>query len=95
MSDEQDNLHFVNKWVDKFKMLSSAHPLLRKMVIIAFSTYPDSVYVHVAYDPKLFIYLLTHFDFYELDPRGDTISFHLIPGNSLAEMQLFMPRRRT
>jgi hypothetical protein len=94
MSDEQDNLHFANKWIDKFKVLSSAHPLLRKTTILSFSAYPHSVYIHAAYDPKLFIYFLTHFDFYELD-HSNTISFYLIPGNSLAEIQLFMPKKRT
>jgi hypothetical protein len=94
MSDKKDSLDFVNKWVDKFKMLSSAHPLLRKITILAFSTYPDKVYIYAAYDPKLFIYFITHFDFYYLD-YSDTISFYLIPGNSIAEMQLLMTKRRT
>lgn len=94
MSDKKDPLDFANKWIDKFKMLSSAHPLLRKITILAFFNYPDSVYIHAAYDPKLFIYFLTHFDFYYLD-YSDTISFHLIPGNSVSEMQLLMPKRRT
>lgn len=93
MSDKKDPLDFVNKWIDKFKMLSSAHPLLRKITILAFSTYPDNVYIHAAYDPKLFIYFLTHFDFYHLD-HSDTISFYLIPGNLVSEMQLLMPKRR-
>jgi hypothetical protein len=94
MSDEQDNLHFANKWIDKFKILSSAHPLLRKTKIVAFSAYPQNVYLHAAYDPKLFIYLLTHFDFYKLD-HNDNVSFNLIPGKSVSEIQLFMPKKRT